>query len=395
MIEEKTRIRIVAVALLLFFTLPHLCRSQKTNEPPRWLKPMLANSRSVPADGEELLSRDFSSVLADKRTGFIGYIGQDYYKMDICFRTVTKESDTSYRITGWSKVRANVCNFAGSVRITDVRELNEPEYGADDFMKGRIKRQGVCIGRYRLEESRQQKGSGVFSGTSVFRWYIDETDRLHYDDVNEDADDYANNQFAGTWKSYATGKKKKCAWGQFRIPDSGDLDIGAAEFSVNPAYAANGWIEGASSSGRPDERISEYGCMPPEAVNTSYKVIGKEAGAYYCLSINGKEYRIPDMMDYGDPDLKVYTRNGSTVLLVGLIDLYASVYFVYHFREGVLTRLGQIDIEQPADVEESGVRTISFRVTRENDKLVVKSYLDEAGASKNEFPLNGFTNTKK
>lgn len=395
MIKKKTRIRIVAVALLLFFTLPNLCRSQKNNEPPRWLKQTCESSHSIPMDDKELLNRDFSLVLADKRTGFIGYIGQDYYKMDICFRTVTKESDTSYRITGLSKVRANVCNFAGSVRITDVRELNEPEYGADDFMKGRIKRQGVCIARYRLEESRQQKGSGMFSGTSVFRWYIGDDNRLHYDDINEDADNYANNQFAGTWKSYATGKEKKCAWGQFRIPDSGDLDIGAAEFSVNPVYAANGWTEGASSSGRPGERISEYGCMPPEAVNASYKVIGKEAGAYYCLSINGKEYRIPDMMDYGDPDLKVYTRNGSTVLLVGLIDLYASVYFVYHFREGVLTRLGQIDIDQPDDVEERGIRKVSFKVARENGKLVVNSYLDEADASKNEFPLNGFTNTEK
>lgn len=385
----------VAVALLLLFTLPNLCRSQKTDETPRWLEPALANSHSVPMADQALLNRDFSSVLADKRTAFIGYIGPDYYKMDICFDTVKKEPDASYRVTGSSKVRTNVCTFSGFVRISDIRELNEPEYGADDFMKGRIKRQGVCIARYRLEESRQQKGSGVFSGISLFRWYIDGDNRLHYDDINDDADNYANNQFAGTWKSYATGKEKRCAWGQYRIPGSGDLDIGAAEFSVNPAYAANGWTGADSHSNRTGERTSEYTCMPPDAVNASYKIIGKESGAYYCLSINGREHRIPDMIDYGELDLKVYTRNGSALLLIGLTDYYASVYFVYHCHNAVLTRLGQIDIEQPADVEERGVRKVSFKVARENDKLVVESYLDDAVAGKSEFTLNGFTNKIK
>lgn len=274
MIEKKTCARVVAVVLLLLFTFPYPGRSQETEELPGWLEPMFANSHSVPMDDEELLNRDFSAVLADKRTGFIGYIGTDYHKMDICFHTVTKESEASYRITGSSRVRTNVCIFSGSVRISDIRELDEPEYGADDLMKGRIKRQGVCIARYRLEESREQKGSGVFSGISLFRWYIDEADRLHYDDINEDADNYANNQFAGTWKSYATGKEKKCAWGQFRIPDSGDLDIGAAEFSVNPAYAPNGWTNGTDSSNRAGGRISEYRFIPPF---TSF-IIPREAG---------------------------------------------------------------------------------------------------------------------
>jgi hypothetical protein len=32
-----------------------------------------------------------------------------------------------------------------------------------------------------------------------------------------------------------------CNWGDYRIPDSGDLDNGAAEFCVNPKYQKNGW----------------------------------------------------------------------------------------------------------------------------------------------------------
>ena len=47
--------------------------------------------------------------------------------------------------------------------------------------------------------------------------------------------------FAGTWKSNKTKKSKLCAWGQYRVPNSGGLDVGAGEFSVNPKYAKNGW----------------------------------------------------------------------------------------------------------------------------------------------------------
>ena len=66
-------------------------------------------------------------------------------------------------------------------------------------------------------------------------------DRLLYDDIGRDSDDYSNNQFLGTWTSFRTNANKRCAWGQYRIPHSGDLDIGAAEFSVNPKYINNGW----------------------------------------------------------------------------------------------------------------------------------------------------------
>lgn len=231
----------ITLFLLIFNAFPNLCYSQAKQESPPWIKPTIENTHSILSQDKRILDWDFSVILADKRQDFIGYIGNDYYKVDICFDTVKKESDTNYLIKGSSKVRTNRCTFSGSVEIIDVREVNEYEYGVDDCMKGKLKKQGVCIARYRLEENRKQKYSGAFSGISLFRWYIDNNDQLHYDDVTENSDSYSNNQFAGVWQSYATGKEKKCAWGQYRIPDSGDLDIGAAEFSVNPTYLNNGW----------------------------------------------------------------------------------------------------------------------------------------------------------
>lgn len=145
---------------------------------------------------------------------------------------------------------------------------------------------------------------------------------------------------------------------------------------------------------RPQERISEYRCMPASEVEASCKIISKESGYYYCLAIDGKEYRISDMIDYGEPDLKVYTNNNSRLLLVGLIDLYESVYFVYYFKDGVLARLGQIDIEQPGNVKEEGAKKVSFKVEEENKKMIVKSYLDGAYAYTSEFLLKSIPGTE-
>jgi len=62
-----------------------------------------------------------------------------------------------------------------------------------------------------------------------------------FDDIEEYSDDYRNNQFVGTWTSYKTGVKKVANWGVCRIPCSGDLDWGAAEFSPAPEYKKYGW----------------------------------------------------------------------------------------------------------------------------------------------------------
>ena len=241
--------RIITALLLACFPFSNLCHSQQVQEFPQWLNPFVEDSHSILAQDEGILNRDFSAILADKRTEFLGYIGDNYYKMDMDYHSVEKESDREYRISGSSKVRSNTCPFSGSFQILDIRELNEYWYGVDNFMEGKIKKMGICIARYSLEEEEAENNSGVFSGFALFRWYIDDTYQLLYDDVNDCADSYANNQFAGVWRSHSTGREKKCAWGQYRIPDCGDLDMGAGEFSVDPAYRDNGWTAYMDSVG--------------------------------------------------------------------------------------------------------------------------------------------------
>jgi hypothetical protein len=43
------------------------------------------------------------------------------------------------------------------------------------------------------------------------------------------------------WTANGASRVKVANWGEFRIPDSGDLDIGAGEFGPNPKYLKQGW----------------------------------------------------------------------------------------------------------------------------------------------------------
>ncbi|HEY0658921.1 MAG TPA: hypothetical protein VGD05_10625, partial [Pyrinomonadaceae bacterium] len=78
-------------------------------------------------------------------------------------------------------------------------------------------------------------------GLLVTRWYIDRSGKLKYDNIEKESDSYSNNQFVGIWKTYRGDIIKISNWGDYRIPLSGDLDIGAGEFSPAGKYLQFGW----------------------------------------------------------------------------------------------------------------------------------------------------------
>lgn len=63
--------------------------------------------------------------------------------------------------------------------------------------------------------------------------------------------------FVGSWTSYKTNIAKKCNWGDYRIPDSSDLDIGTGEFSVNEKYVKNDWLSYMLESSSPNLAIKK------------------------------------------------------------------------------------------------------------------------------------------
>ena len=149
-----------------------------------------------------------------------------------------------YYISGSTTVYNNKCDFEGTITVEQIRECKQLHYGVDDMYKDHgIKSEGVLIAEYQFSENPKQNHVGIFKGVMTLWWYIDRNGVVQYDNLEIQSDRFKNNQYVGTWTEYGRPEGKPCNWGEYRIPFSGDLDIGDGEFSVNPKYYEMGWKE--------------------------------------------------------------------------------------------------------------------------------------------------------
>ena len=191
----------------------------------------------------EYLKNDFSTLMIP-RGDFLGYIDSDFDRIRIYFTAISKDliNQDLYRVNGVSIVDNNKCDFGGTIIIEQVREYKSMHFGGDQkYENAGFKSQGILIGKYKFEENPQQNHSGLFEGIMTLNWYIDKFGIIHYDYIQWFSDRYRNNQYVGIWTGYNTEVEKICNWGEHRIPFSGDLDIGAGEFSPNQKYFSKGW----------------------------------------------------------------------------------------------------------------------------------------------------------
>ncbi|MFO7851907.1 MAG: hypothetical protein R6X28_05540 [Bacteroidales bacterium] len=204
----------------------------------------------------ELLSQydttNFSSLWTRNDDLILGFIGDNYQRIKIKFLKVIKKGkeNNTYYVYGKSLVKSNICQFMGEIEIIHLREVIDKERQQlyKEAIKQRderaierfSKKEFILIAKYTFFEDINQKGSGFFKGITKSRLFLYK-DKLSSYDTESLGDSYSNNQFVGIWTSYVTGVVKKCNWGVFRIPYSGDLDIGVGEFSPNPKYFQNGW----------------------------------------------------------------------------------------------------------------------------------------------------------
>jgi hypothetical protein len=187
---------------------------------------------------------DFTPLFFPKHD-FLGFIGPDYTRIKIYLSTITKDSVNPqiYHVLGSSIVKKNKCDFAGIISIEKIQEYKNQKIGLDSDFVGKSKTQGILFGKYIFKENSTQKHTGIFEGLVTLTWYVDNFNILHYDNIEWYSDNFKNNQYIGTWTEYNSTIKKVCNWGELRIPFSGDLDIGAGEFSPNSKYLNNGWNE--------------------------------------------------------------------------------------------------------------------------------------------------------
>jgi len=172
-----------------------------------------------------------------------GFIGDNYQRLRIKIISMTQSGvANSYTVYGKSMVNGNICEFHGAISIKNIRKYKVTSSGVDDGYKNAgLRGQFIIIGDYTFEENQKQKYSGVFKGVFATEFYLDKNGNVRYDDIDLNADGFTNNQFVGTWTGYSNKTIKRANWGDFRIPNSGDLDIGAGDFSPSDKYVKYGW----------------------------------------------------------------------------------------------------------------------------------------------------------
>ncbi len=205
---------------------------------------------SVLTDSQSEISDSIISLLEYSDIGFIwtgegydnsrlGFISDDYQRIRVRFLSVIQNYDNpfEYFVYGKSKVKEQVCEFQGSVYITEagVVDVDEDEYPG--FTRAFVS------GNYVLYEDPGCIRSGIYSGNFLNRIYFDKNGDVYYDDLNLEEKDYENSLFRGSWFNYDTGEEMICNWGDYRIPGAEELDVGAGEFHPSFRYLENGWKE--------------------------------------------------------------------------------------------------------------------------------------------------------
>lgn len=173
----------------------------------------------------------------------LGYIGENYQRFYIHFISAIQNRKNKYEyfVYGKTRVKENICAFQGTIKIT----------GAATYDQGDLPglKQGFIEGQYTFFEDPDEKGAGILNGIFRSDFFIDGAGKMKYDAINFVADGFSNNQFKGRWTSYKTGKSKACNWGDYRIPDSDGLDIGAGQFGVDEKYEQYGWLTYGAANG--------------------------------------------------------------------------------------------------------------------------------------------------
>lgn len=196
---------------------------------------------------------DYSKVWLFDQDRMLGFIGNNYQRLYIRFLEIRRNPKNPfvYEVQGKSRVKDHVNDFTGQIRIMHVREIDAKErardlirvikYNDEDFRETSKYARYMILAEYVFREDSLQKYSGEFRGILKSTFFI-RNDSIQFDEIYRlESDSYNNNQFAGSWRMYKKGIVKLCCFGFDRIPYSGDLDIGASEFSPDKKYFKYGW----------------------------------------------------------------------------------------------------------------------------------------------------------
>ena len=214
---------------------------------------------TLSAANKALLKRNFAPIWTAKKLPFeiddmgnarpepLGYIGEHFQRFQIHFSEARQDKDNpqQYLLTGKTKVKGHVCDFTGifTVQSIDCGQpfTLDPKRVDGELFGARTLRAGTLKGSYELKQNSAQPPAGVLKGTFTSNFLINEQGGIDYDFLRMYSDNYCNNQFEGTWTPYGTEDTQVCNWGDYRIPNSRALDMGAGEFSPDDKFLPYGW----------------------------------------------------------------------------------------------------------------------------------------------------------
>ena len=136
-----------------------------------------------------------------------------------------------YIVPVQTRVRETIRSFSSTLTMKQATLEKVVEYGTY--------KQGTAACAVELLEDPKQISTGSIKGTMLIGFVIDNQGVIRYDALLFYADVFANNTFQGNWTSSKTGAVKKCNWGDYRIPESGDLDKFAGKYTVPLFFFAN------------------------------------------------------------------------------------------------------------------------------------------------------------
>ena len=188
---------------------------------------------------------DMLAVLNYKKTDFYGFIGVNRKRLRITFTSIKKSEENKdvYEVEGFSTVmNKNKRTFKGTFTLLSHYRLTAPAFDEDEPLK-KGEAEGFSTFSYTLKEDENLTATGIFKGEMLVLWYKGINKKPVYTELFIQSDGSRNYQFFGTWTSYKTKKTSVASWGEYRIPCSGDFDLGDGDFGPNPKYWQYGWEE--------------------------------------------------------------------------------------------------------------------------------------------------------
>ena len=168
----------------------------------------------------------------------LGFRGADFDRFYIHYNSVSRIDDKRYHVVGKTRCMGKICDIKGDIVIDSVVAYAPCSEECDT---NRIKEVGVIYAHYLYDEYDKQGLNGKYIGNASFRYLI-LGGKAYYDAINLVADGFDNNQYKGVWVDVLKNDTLKCNWGDFRIPESDELDEGCGEFVPSKEAQKNhGW----------------------------------------------------------------------------------------------------------------------------------------------------------